>query len=309
MADIAIFGTPPEPVFNLKGRCLSSELLEELLYVQAAQNENAVKNACSTDGAFKQGSIAEMVFLVCDKFNQPPEARYLAVEIFDRFMTKYVHDQFKKLHSDKGGGKKTNTTWNSFLKKLQKHLKLYIMSCVQIASKMCSHYKILTNRKCSRFLLNAGLGCTSATILRTELTILETLDYRVYNTSPLTYIETLLEIMGHNDNTTSVKILHETSLKVMDLAYLKRGSVYDQLFRVASGRKTSTPEEREKFALVEHDMMLFAMAVIGAASYVTDRTTSDQVINHVGRITCIPTNDILEFATVLVQNLHSDDHP
>ena len=56
--------------------------------------------------------------------------------------------------------------------------------------------QILTCRKCSRFLLDSGLGCTSTTILKTELTVLKTLDYRVYGLSPLTYIETLLEIMG-----------------------------------------------------------------------------------------------------------------
>ncbi|XP_022111087.1 cyclin N-terminal domain-containing protein 1-like isoform X2 [Acanthaster planci] len=250
-----------------------------------------------------------MMFLVCDKFNQPPEARYLALEIFDRFMTKYARDQLKKAHSGRGGYQKKAATWNSFLRKIQKHLKLYITSCVQIASKMCSHYKILTNRKCSRFLLDAGLGCTSATILRTELTILETLDYHVYATSPLTYIETLLEIMGHNDKSTSMKILHETSMKVMDLAYLRRSAVYDELFRVATGGMTGSAKDRESFAMVEHDIMLFAVAVIGAASYVIDKTTSDQVIDHLSRITCIPTDDILEFATVLVQiTLQLDRH-
>ena len=58
MADESIFGSPPEPVFNLKGCCLSSELLEDLLYVQAAQNEKTAKLSTSTDGIFKQGTIA-----------------------------------------------------------------------------------------------------------------------------------------------------------------------------------------------------------------------------------------------------------
>ena len=54
----SVFGTPPEPIFNLKGCCLSSELLEELLHVQAAHNEKAVNHSNIVDGAFKQGSIA-----------------------------------------------------------------------------------------------------------------------------------------------------------------------------------------------------------------------------------------------------------
>ena len=49
---------------------------------------------------------------------------------------------------------------------------------------------------------------------------------------------------GHNDETTSIKILHETSLKVMDLAYLRRNIVYEKLFQVATGESTGYQEDR-----------------------------------------------------------------
>ncbi|XP_033628956.1 cyclin N-terminal domain-containing protein 1-like [Asterias rubens] len=303
MDNDSIFGTPPEPVFNLKGSCLSSELLEDLLYVQATHNEKTAQAATSADGAFKQGTIAEMIFLICERFNQPAESRYLALDIFDRFMSEYVRVHYKKIQSGDEDRQKKVKTWKTFMQKLKKQVKLFMVSCVQIASKMCSHYKILTCRKCSRFLLDSGLGCTSTTILKTELTVLKTLDYRVYGLSPLTYIETLLEIMGHNDETTSIKILHEISLKVMDLAYLRRNIVYEKLFQVATCESTGYQEDRERFALVEHDAMFFASAIIGAASYVIDKNSSDKVISHVGRITCTPVTDILQFATILVENI------
>ena len=72
MDNDSIFGTPPEPVFNLKGSCLSSELLEDLLYVQATHNEKTAQAATSADGAFKQGTIAGKQCLCLNSHSQLP---------------------------------------------------------------------------------------------------------------------------------------------------------------------------------------------------------------------------------------------
>ena len=53
-----IFGTPPEPVFNMKSACLPPELLEEALYVLADENEKSMDNASGIQGFFKGGKTA-----------------------------------------------------------------------------------------------------------------------------------------------------------------------------------------------------------------------------------------------------------
>lgn len=53
-----IFGTPPEPVFNMKSACLPPELLEEALYVLADENEKSMDNASRIHGFFKGGKTA-----------------------------------------------------------------------------------------------------------------------------------------------------------------------------------------------------------------------------------------------------------
>ena len=53
-----IFGTPPEPVFNMKGCCLSSMLLEELLITQATCNEEQIQMVSPNYGVFKCGRLA-----------------------------------------------------------------------------------------------------------------------------------------------------------------------------------------------------------------------------------------------------------
>lgn len=53
-----IFGTPPEPVFNMKTACLPPELLEEALYALAAENEKSMNSANGLQGFFKGGKNA-----------------------------------------------------------------------------------------------------------------------------------------------------------------------------------------------------------------------------------------------------------
>lgn len=48
-----IFGTPPEPLFNMKTVGMSSELLEETLYVLAEENEKNMDDAGERQGFFK----------------------------------------------------------------------------------------------------------------------------------------------------------------------------------------------------------------------------------------------------------------
>ena len=40
-------------------------------------------------GYFKNGDSAEFVFLTCERLKLPPETRYLALELFDRYVHKY----------------------------------------------------------------------------------------------------------------------------------------------------------------------------------------------------------------------------
>lgn len=53
-----IFGTPPEPVFNMVTSGLTPELLEEILYVLAEENEKNMDCVHERKGYFKGGQSA-----------------------------------------------------------------------------------------------------------------------------------------------------------------------------------------------------------------------------------------------------------
>lgn len=302
-----IFGTPPEPVFNMKGCCLSSSLLEELLVVLAAGNEKELQRVSPNCGLFKCGSLVECIFIICDRLKQPPETRYIAAELFDRFIRAHVINLKQRTDSFPGQVKHPKTSsslslpeWKHALRKLCKQMLAFMVSCVQIASKLCSHYNIVTCRNCAEILQEKGHRYSINKVLTSELLVMKTLDYNLHVPNPLSYVETLLEIMGHNDPGIQVKVLHETCLRVLDISYMKRKQVYERLLKLAVGDSPVNSHTRAKFAGVENDLMLLATASVGAAAYFTDMSITDKVNDHLARITRIPIDDMTDFSSVII---------
>ena len=60
-------------------------------------------------------------------------------------MSEYVRVHYKKIQSGDEDRQKKVKTWKTFMQKLKKQVKLFMVSCVQIASKMCSHYKVTSH--------------------------------------------------------------------------------------------------------------------------------------------------------------------
>jgi hypothetical protein len=86
----------------------------------------------------------------------------------------------------------------------------------------------------------------------------------------------LLPITGHNDSKAQVKVLHDISMKILDIVYLKYYELYTKLCMAATGEKC-TKEDRQKLAVLASDQMLMAVSVIGATSYMVDQSSSDMV--------------------------------
>ncbi|XP_071941412.1 cyclin N-terminal domain-containing protein 1-like [Antedon mediterranea] len=297
-----IFATPPEPLFNHKGASVSSEVLESMLQNLAKENEKKLKEGINNQNCFKkQKKAVEFIFLMCEKLKQPTEARYMAVDIFNRFMVKQVLSLYEYVMSSPTYTHKKQD-WQNIIKRLMKQMTLRMLSCIQVASKLCSHYKSLTAKRCHRILHDFGLNYSMDNTVQSELCVLKTLQYEISTSSPLTYVEIILEVIAHNDHGVEMKPLHHISIQIIDLAYLRRQSIYEQLFITATGQPCIYKQDRIKFVPVENDLMLFAVAVIAASSYVADQSTSDQVINHLEKITGICTLDILMFADILVRN-------
>ena len=85
-----------------------------------------------------------------------------------------------------------------------------------------------------------------------------------------------LILIGHNDSRSQVKLLHDASVKLLGIVYLKYEEIYGKLCMAATG-ENCIKDDRQKLSVLANDLMLLAVSVIGAASYIINQATSDMV--------------------------------
>lgn len=137
-------------------------------------------------------------------------------------MAKHVCSLYELIRSNSEENQRRD--WNDVENRIKMQLPLRAVSCVQLASKLTSHYKVcspneltqcfdpstgeaytqdvfsyfqaISPGKARRFLNSIGHRYTTNSILKSEIRVLKTLDYQTLVNSPLTFLETILEILG-----------------------------------------------------------------------------------------------------------------
>ena len=296
-----IFESPLEPLFNERHTGLSPELLTEALQYLSNRNEEAIENcSCNDVGAcFKGGQCAVYLFELCKRFGLRPEVRYWTAELFQRFMVKHITEL--SAHVRNSLSTKSPIEWRDVETRVKNQVPLRAVSCAQLASKLSSHYTIVSLSKAKAFLTECGFRYAPMSIMQSEIRILKTLDFCVHNATPVEFVEVLLEVLGHNDSRLCVKELHGVALKVLDIFYISREQVYSKLVMCCTARGT-----REPRASLEADFMLLATAIISAAAFTYDQSSSDYIIRQLSQVTCIVEENILDFSSVLIEEILSD---
>uniref|UniRef100_A0A0L8GLQ3 Cyclin N-terminal domain-containing protein n=1 Tax=Octopus bimaculoides TaxID=37653 RepID=A0A0L8GLQ3_OCTBM len=285
----SIFGSPPDIYFQHKITGVTKEILLEWLSSLNDENEKNISDCYPSMGIFKYGEFAEFIFLTCEKFKLSDEVRYLAVELFDRFMNKHTEELYQHILTSVKNKKKKY--WHIVQERMQKQILLRISSCCQIASKLTSHYKVIINSQIKNFLSEFDLNYSTESILQSEIRVLKTLNYEVSTASPVTSLEIILEILGFEFPDLDTKILHMISVKIMDLVYLEHKTAYNQLFKRVTGQQQFTESEREKFLSVTNNKMFLVVSLIAAATYIIDKTSTDKVSLNTFIYECIHHTD------------------
>ncbi|XP_046564584.1 cyclin N-terminal domain-containing protein 1-like isoform X1 [Haliotis rubra] len=293
--DLGIFGTPQEPFFNHKESGVTPELLGQWLLDLSAINSDRLKG--STKDCFKSFKHVDLIYKTCDRLKMSAQVKLLAVEIFNRFMTRHIEELYNHVLTSDSQTKRSD--WDKILQRIIKQQALRITSCCQIASKLTSHHRIISVNRARRFLCELGHNYTAGSILQSELRILKTLEFKLAVLSPLQYVETLLEIIGHNDKTTDVKLYHSTAIKLLYLFNLKRTEIYDKLYKTACSAETTQLQNR--VCEMVSDMLLLGTAVITASAFIMDMSTTDTILENLSLITKIVKDEIVDFATVIVE--------
>ncbi len=287
----SFFGTPPEPLFNHEKTGLCPELIQKSLQGLAKLNDRTVlrPEEIELHNCLVTKNSATFFFLTCRHLNLPLDIQYRAIDIFVRFMTRHVTELYAHVQSTRNSS--SPIEWETVQDRLTHQVTLRAVTCIQLASKMSLHYKIVGIDKARTFLSNCGFCYAANSLVQSEIRILKTLDFRLHIPSPLDYIEVILETLGYNNPSIKVKQLHDISVKLLDIFYLCSQSISERL--IPHGNKSS----------VTVDLLLIASAIVGAAAFVLNQSSSDDIVRAISDITHIQPDNILDFAALLIEKI------
>lgn len=197
--------------------------------------------------------------------------------------------------------------WNDVEKRLKHQIILRAVSCVQLASKLGSHYHLVTLNRARSFLTSCGFRYAATSIVQSEIRVLKTLEYKVHQPTPLEFIEVLLGSLVHNNKSVPAKHLHALSLKVLDVFYLRRRQIHSKLEQLSSSCEEKRTPPDITMAAVEADKMLLASAIITAAAFILGQSQTKLISSKLSQITCIVSEDIITFASILLEEVFMDD--
>uniref|UniRef100_A0A8C7DXY6 Cyclin N-terminal domain containing 1 n=1 Tax=Naja naja TaxID=35670 RepID=A0A8C7DXY6_NAJNA len=259
-----------EPIFGV----VTPEIIQDTFLHMAMENERYLSELCGEAGCFKDTQIVEFVFLLAGKWSLTESATYQAVEIFERYILKLL-EEFSNLTL----GKEEDSSWASLKAQMEDTYMLRLVSCIQLASKFSFHYKIVNNKMVLKFLKSLGFSYTTEELLESELAILKALHFQVNVPVPLAYVEVLLEVLGKPRR----RILKKLALIPICLSLL-------------------SVAEQAKFVSVKEDLMLLAVGVIGASSFLLNHEDWNQVVEYLNSTTGISLLSITEAVYAILKN-------
>ncbi|XP_069098121.1 cyclin N-terminal domain-containing protein 1 [Pleurodeles waltl] len=282
---------------------VSTDMLEDVLLDLAKQNDRYLKGLSEHAGIFKEPKVVEFVFLLAELWGIDNSARYQAVELLDRFMIKHTEEEYKNSAESRKKSQQTEKErWSSIKSHLCETFVLRLVSCVQIASKLTFHCNMVNNKAALKFIQSLGFSYKKEEILQSELTVLKTLKFQINVCTPFSFVEMLLEVLGHNGCLLPLKELHETCLKLLDLVYLLRSSIYETLLRQSVDNYSPSDLHREKFLSVKEDFMLLAVGIIAASAFILNYECWNQVLEQLSCITGIANESIGELSAVILRH-------
>ncbi|KAL6474984.1 hypothetical protein MHYP_G00160240 [Metynnis hypsauchen] len=304
----------------------SVDVLSDFLTNLDNKNKRNLESLSAFCGSFKVRKVVEHTFLICEQLELDPLVGYHAIEILDRFMVKHIENLFsiQKSRTSDGASCGAKESYEDLIfKNLGDKFRIFLLSSVQIASKLSLHSKAVDNNSASRYLQSLGSSCPKETLLESELLILKTLDFQLNIPNPLLYVEILLEVLGepflavqqtggccgHNDPTTPVAQLHHLCKYVLQFIYLQREPIYRSLLVAATGRLSPSPEQRAKFVSVTEDCMLLGVGVIAVSAFIHQASAWEKVVEELTLISGFSARSIMDLAHVTLTHITKNRAP
>ncbi|XP_061564645.1 cyclin N-terminal domain-containing protein 1 [Cololabis saira] len=294
---------------DLRFQHVSADLLNDFLVNLNKKNKENLNSLPNCPGVFKQKRLVECILHISQELELDPLVGYHAIELLQRFMVKHLSDMLTTPTPPGATAAEPRSYEDAIIDQLKDQFPLILFSCVQLANKLSLHHHMIRLDIAVNFLHSVGLGVSKKAILESELMVLKGLEFRLSVPNPQTYVETLLEVLGHNEPSIRAERLHPLCHHVLRFVTLQKDVVYDTLLRVTTRCASPSREQREKFVTVTEDCMLLGVAVIAVASFIQYVTKWEQVIGELSHMTGISRKSISDFAHVTLVHIVGESSP
>ncbi|XP_026276114.1 uncharacterized protein LOC113204941 [Frankliniella occidentalis] len=267
------FVTPANNIFPIEPSSVSKNVYDENLleFISTLKDQNTLrKKECIAEGALPFQStptrVVEIVFSICALFELPKEVKFLAIDIFDRFVINHTTDVWQYSCESSADLSSQRKYWRRVAERSQKQALLRVLSSIQIASKFVLQSAALSPKHIEEYLSKWGHAFNLRSICRSETRLFSTLGCKVPIYSIFDYITVLLEALEKwMDETSELFLVCD---QVLEYMYLQRDEIYKRFFWMATNRWEHSREERMKFADAELDRFLMASSIIVSSIYI-----------------------------------------
>ncbi|XP_060951553.1 cyclin N-terminal domain-containing protein 1 [Limanda limanda] len=285
----------------------AGDLLSDVLIDLNKRNKENLHSLSQHYTNFKNQRTCECILLLIKELRLDPLVGYHAMELLQRFMVKHLTDVLTSTTLRAAAADRRFE--DAVFDKIKDKFPVLVFACVQLASKLFSIEDVITNMAAVHFLHTAGLSVSKQTLQETEMMILKALDFRLNTPNPLTYIELLLEVLGHNESSVPVEELYDLCHHVLQFVSLDRAAVYDSLLKMTTRCNCPSREQREKFVTVTEDCMLLGVGVIAVATFTHSVRIWAKVVEELSHITGISSKSIRDFTHVILVHIVRPSSP
>jgi len=231
------------------------ELLESNLSYEILRDKNGI-------GAIELNSLKpmlSMIFKTVETKKLRAETKYLAIAILQQFLYEYLrsnlqlnkYEHFSKDAKKMSSSPVMNSTYSFeilrckydiFCQDIGKSLIVWLMSSIQIASKLTSSHHILRNGSIQKILRKHGIVTSLSSLARHELILLRNVCFRVPRVTIFDQIQFLLEKIEEMQSQTAAELIS----RLLDYVYLDRGFMVE-----TCSSQPSQTRENQDFNILE----------------------------------------------------------
>ncbi|KAI1719493.1 cyclin N-terminal domain-containing protein 1-like [Ditylenchus destructor] len=279
-----------EPHFQDRSAGLHPDLWTDWMSILVQENRDRVENISDVFRIFVQPPIVQYVFTICLRFMMAHISALYSV----------VVNLFDKTDEEK------QREWEKIESNISRQLPLRVLSCVQIASKICSHNQALCNKSVRRCLQSLGQSYTEDAVRKSEIRILSTIDFSAdVRQNPVSYVESVLHILlfTKKDPKIEVRPLWDYSIIILDCIYLQQDEVYQGILIRVHGIEASHLN-RDRIIRLQGDYMLLAGAVVMTACIcVHGMDFGEACMPIIADICFIPQKDIMDTSVGIMKTI------